>query len=385
MACVLLCVGALSAGCAPDSPKESPSIANEPQATASDPSNPEDAVLPTDTATPASDTSTPTSSPPSEEQGTAVQNPPVSAEQGTAVPNPPVSEEPSVLEEPAAAEEPSLLEEPAAAEEPAAGDAPVSASARDELQAEVFVFPALGDEAGVARWTVEIVEWRPHDPDAFTQGLEVADNTMYESTGHWGQSSLRTVHPTTGEVIALVALSDDHFGEGLTVVGEEIIQLTWQSGTAIVYDRRTLQTVRQHGYEGEGWGLCAMDDVLIMSDGSDRLARRDPQTFELLGTVTVTASGYEGRLDHLNELECVEGMVIANVWQTEQLLVIDPESGRVVAAIDARPLVDDVRQNSSASDIDVLNGVALDESSGTLWMTGKLWPRLYRVRIVEVP
>ena len=373
--------------------------------------------MPTDMATSASDTSAPTSSPPSEEQGTAVPNPPVSEEQGTAVPNPPVSEEqgtavpnppvseeqgtavpnppvseePSVLEEPAAAEEPSVLEEPAAAEEsaaaeePAAGDAPVSAPARDELQAEVFVFPALGDEAGVARWTVEIVEWRPHDPDAFTQGLEIAGNTMYESTGLWGQSSLRTVHPTTGEVIALVALSDDHFGEGLTVVGEEIIQLTWQSGTAIVYDRGTLQTVRQHGYGGEGWGLCAMDDVLIMSDGSDRLARRDPQTFDLLGTVTVTASDYDGRLDYLNELECVEGMVIANVWQTEQLLVIDPESGRVVAAIDARPLVDDVRQNSSASDIDVLNGVALDESSGTLWMTGKLWPRLYRVRIVEVP
>ena len=329
-------------------------------------------MLPTDTATPASDTSTPTSSPPSEEQGTAVQKAPV-------------SEEPPLLEEPAAAAESAAAVESAAAAEPAAGDAPESAPARDELQAEVFVFPPLDDGASVARWTVEIVEWRPHDPDAFTQGLEVADNTMYESTGLWGQSSLRTVHPTTGGAIALVALSDDHFGEGLTVVGEEIIQLTWQSGTAIVYDRRTLQTVRQHGYEGEGWGLCAMDDVLIMSDGSDRLARRDPQTFELLGTVTVTASGYEGRLDHLNELECVEGMVIANVWQTEQLLVIDPESGRVVAAIDARPLVDDVRQNSSASDIDVLNGVALDESSGTLWMTGKLWPRLYRVRIVEVP
>ena len=366
VACVLLFVGALGAGCAPESREESPSVANEPQATASDSSNPEAAELPTDTATPASDTSAPTSSPPSEEQGAAVQNPPV-------------SEEPPLLEEPAAAAE------PAAAEEPAAGDAPESAPARDELQAEVFVFPPLDDGASVARWTVEIVEWRPHDPDAFTQGLEVADNTMYESTGLWGQSSLRTVHPTTGGAIALVALSDDHFGEGLTVVGEEISQLTWQSGTAIVYDRRTLQTVRQHGYEGEGWGLCAMDDVLIMSDGSDRLARRDPQTFELLGTVTVTASGYEGRLDHLNELECVEGMVIANVWQTEQLLVIDPESGRVVAAIDARPLVDDVRQNSSASDIDVLNGVALDESSGTLWMTGKLWPRLYRVRIVEVP
>ena len=255
---------------------------------------------------------------------------------------------------------------------------------RAEPQSATSVFPPL-DDAGVARWTVEIVEWRPHDPDAFTQGLQIADGTMYESTGLWGQSSLRTVHPTTGGAIAQVALSDDYFGEGLTVVGDEIIQLTWQSGTAIVYDRFTLEEVGEHRYEGEGWGLCLSEDVLIMSNGSDRLARRDPQTFELLGTVTVTAPGYDGRLDYLNELECVEGMVIANVWQTERLLVIDPESGRVVAAIDARPLVDDVRQNSAASDIDVLNGVAFDESTGTLWMTGKLWPRLYRVRVVEVP
>ena len=275
--------------------------------------------------------------------------------------------------------------ESAAAEEPGEVDAPVSAPAQTEPHVEASVFPPLGDGDGVARWTVELIEWFPHDPDAFTQGLEVADGTMFESTGLRGRSSLRSVDPATGDVTERVDLPDEFFGEGITVTGDHIVQLTWQSETALVYDRFTLGEVGEHGYEGEGWGLCAMGDVLIMSDGSDRLARRDPQTFELLGTVTVTASGYDGRLDYLNELECVEGMVIANVWQTEQLLVIDPESGRVVAAIDARPLVDDVRQNSSASDIDVLNGVALDESSGTLWMTGKLWPRLYRVRIVEVP
>ena len=247
------------------------------------------------------------------------------------------------------------------------------------------MFPPRGDGNGVARWTVEIIEWFPHDPEAFTQGLEVAGGTMYESTGLRGRSSLRTVNSVTGEIAERVDLPAEFFGEGLTVVGDEIVQLTWQSGTALVYDRFTLELVGEHGYEGEGWGLCLSGDALIMSDGSDRLARRDPQTFELLGTVTVTASDYDGRLDYLNELECVEGMVISNVWQTERLLVIDPESGRVVAAIDARPLVDDVRQSSAASDIDVLNGVAFDESTGTLWMTGKLWPRLYRGRIVEVP
>ena len=279
-----------------------------------------------------------------------------------------------------------MAEAAGASEAPSVVEPVPSVTAQIEAQADVSVFPfsESGDGAGVAHWTVEIIDRVPHDPDAFTQGLEVADNTMYESTGLRGQSSLRTVHPTTGEAIAQVALSDDYFGEGLTVVGEEIIQLTWQSGTAIVYDRRTLRPVGERSFEGEGWGLCLSEDVLIMSNGSDRLARRDPQTFELLGTVTVTAPGYDGRLDYLNELECIEGLVIANVWQTDRLLVIDPGTGGVVAWIDASPLVDDVHQNSAASSIDVLNGVAVDESTGTLWMTGKLWPRLYRVRVVEV-
>jgi len=258
------------------------------------------------------------------------------------------------------------------------------APAQDETQSATSVFPPVGDGDGVARWTVEIIEWFPHDPEAFTQGLEVAGGTMYESTGLRGESSLREVDPTTGEVVALAGLADEYFGEGLTVVGDRVLQLTWQSGTAFVYDRSSLEVVGEHSYEGEGWGLCLSDDVLIMSDGSDRLARRDPLTFELLDTVTVAASGYDGRLDHLNELECVESLVVANVWQTDRLLVIDPVSGRVVAAIDAGPVVDDVSRSASG-DIDVLNGVAFDPDSATLWMTGKLWPRLYRVRIVEVP
>lgn len=246
------------------------------------------------------------------------------------------------------------------------------------------MFPTVGEQGGVARWTVEIIEWLPHDPEAFTQGLEITGGTMYESTGLRGQSSLRTVDTVTGEVVARVDLADDLFGEGLTVVGDTVVQLTWQSGTALVYDRSTLELVGEHAYQGEGWGLCLSGDVLIMSDGSDRLARRDPQTFDLLGAVTVTAPGYGGRLDYLNELECVEDLVIANVWQTDGLLVIEPESGRVVAAIDAGPLVGDASRNSS-HDMDVLNGVAFDPDTATLWMTGKLWPRLYRVRIVEVP
>ena len=254
--------------------------------------------------------------------------------------------------------------------------APVGA----DSTADVSVFPAVGTSAEAASWTVEIIDRFPHDPGAFTQGLEIVDGTIYESTGLWGQSSLRTADLSTGEVVALVDLADDLFGEGLTVAGDHVVQLTWRSGTAIVYDRRTLAEVGRHSYEGEGWGLCLMGDELIMSDGSDRLARRDPVTFELLETVVVTAEGYDGRLDYLNELECVDGLVIANVWQTERLLVIDPASGRVMAVIDAGTLVDTAR--ASGLEIGVLNGVAA-AGDGTLLMTGKLWPMLYRVRIVE--
>ncbi len=262
-------------------------------------------------------------------------------------------------------------------------DTAASATAQlDAAEVESLLFPPVEATGGVARWTVEIVETVPHDPDAFTQGLEVVDGTMYESTGLWGRSSLRAVDPATGAVTARVDLPDELFGEGLTVVGDEIVQLTWQSGTALVYHRDSLELLREHRYEGEGWGLCEMDGELIMTDGSNRLARRHPQTFELLGTVTVTAGGYDGRLDHLNELECIDGAVIANVWQTDRLLVIDPATGRVAAVIDAGPLVEDAAAASSAAEIDVLNGVAFDGDTATLWMTGKLWPRLYRVRIV---
>ena len=280
---------------------------------------------------------------------------------------------------------PSEVVEASEAPETAEADLAPSATTPTDGQAGMSVFPPVGDGEDVARWTVEVIEWFPHDPDAFTQGLEIADGIMYESTGLWGQSSLRVVNPDTGEVTARVDLPEEFFGEGLTVAGDEIFQLTWRSGTALVYDRGTLGLLREHRYQGEGWGLCEMDGELIMANGSDRLARRDLQTFEPLGTVTVTASGYGGRVDYLNELECVEGLVIANVWQTDRLLVIDPDTGRVRAAIDAGPLVVDVSLASEGSQIDVLNGVAVDENTATLWMTGKLWPRLYRVRIVEVP
>ena len=228
---------------------------------------------------------------------------------------------------------------------------------------------------------MEILERRPHDPAAFTQGLEMADGSLYESTGLYGLSSLRQVDPATGAVTAETAVDEDLFGEGLTVVDDRIVQLTWKAGRALVYDRATLELVGEFDYEGEGWGLCRSGGELIMSDGSDRLARRDPESFELIGTVTVASPGLA--VDRLNELECVNGQVIANVWQTPELLVIDLADGQVKAVINARPLVDDALAVApDPGSIDVLNGVAA-LGDGTFLMTGKLWPHMYRVKVIE--
>ncbi len=267
---------------------------------------------------------------------------------------------------------------------PAVADAvPVAAADGEELAATSANPSGLPDfdlGAGAARWTVEILERRPHDPDAFTQGLEMADGALYESTGLYGRSSLRRVDPATGAVTAEAAVADDLFAEGLTVVDDRIVQLTWKAGRALVYDRTTLGLVGEFAYEGEGWGLCRSGGELVMSDGSDRLARRDPESFELIGTVAVASAGVA--VDRLNELECLDGLVIANVWQTSELLVIDIADGRVAAVIDGQPLIDDVVTAADPGAIDVLNGVAaLDD--GTFLMTGKLWPLMYRVRVVE--
>ena len=392
--CAVVCLGILGTGCASDSGEGSSGTSEQP-ATGADPSLPADAEQAPTASAPPSDPLAPTTSTAPEQDVEPVEKPAPSdqlAEPAEPVEKPAPSDQLAEPAEPVEKSAPSdQLAEPAEAVEPEAataagdssGDAARPEAAQDQPRAGSSVFPPVVDGGDVARWTVEIIEAFPHDPDAFTQGLEIAGGTMYESTGLRGRSSLRTVDAFTGEVTASVHLPDELFGEGLTIVGDTIIQLTWTSETALLYDRLTLDALGAHAYEGEGWGLCLSGDVLIMSDGSNRLARRDPETFTLVGTATVTAPGYDGRLDYLNELECVDDLVIANVWQTDRLLVIDPVSGRVVASIDAGPLVDDVSRRAT-SDIDVLNGVAFDPDSATLWMTGKLWPRLYRVRIVEV-
>lgn len=227
----------------------------------------------------------------------------------------------------------------------------------------------------------EVVSRRPHDASAWTQGLQLdAQGRLYESTGLEGRSSLREVDPDDGRVLRSANLPADRFGEGLALVGDRLIQLTWQDGVATTWDAATFEPLATTTYEGEGWGLCFDGRRLVMSDGSDRLTFRDPDTFEVLGAIAVTLAG--APQDRLNELECVDGSVWANVWQSDRIVRIDPSSGAVTGTLDLPDiLVAEPAPGDPAPD--VLNGIAWDAASGTFLVTGKLWPELIEIRVSE--
>nr|WP_189221107.1 glutaminyl-peptide cyclotransferase [Saccharothrix coeruleofusca] len=219
----------------------------------------------------------------------------------------------------------------------------------------------------------EVLGTIPHDPEAFTQGLELADGALYEGTGLEGRSSLRRLDPTTGEVAQRVELPAPLFGEGITVVDDRIWQLTWRDGVAIERDRASLRELRRVRYDGEGWGLCLDGGRLVMSDGTDELTFRDPVTFAETGAVRVTRDGRP--LDRLNELECVDGQVWANVWQSEEVVRVDPASGRVLTTADLGPL-----RPPGVPPTDVLNGIAAVPGTDEFLVTGKNWPTIFRIR-----
>lgn len=218
-----------------------------------------------------------------------------------------------------------------------------------------------------------MVRTLPHDPTAFTQGLVFHEGRLLESTGLRGRSTLRVVVPETGAVERRVELSSDRFGEGLALVGPELIQLTWQERVALRYDL-DLNPLGTFEYQGEGWGLCYDGVRLVMSDGSSKLTFRDPKSFAVIGGVDVTSDGVPVR--NLNELECVGSLVYANIWQSDAIVRIDAATGRVVTHIDASGLL----SPSEAARADVLNGIAFDAKTGHFFLTGKLWPKLFEVR-----
>jgi glutaminyl-peptide cyclotransferase len=220
---------------------------------------------------------------------------------------------------------------------------------------------------------VRVLAVHPHDPDSFTQGLLWHDGSLYESTGLYGSSRLRRVEPESGGVLQERRLADEFFGEGLARVGDRLIQLTWQNRRGFVYDLRTFEPLSEVVYDTEGWGLCHDGSQLWMSDGSAYLTRRDMDTFADYGRLEVTQDGAPVAL--LNELECAEGWIYANILESDRIVRIDPSSGRVRATIDASGLLTPTERVAAG----VLNGIAYEPRTEVFYVTGKNWPRLFEV------
>jgi glutamine cyclotransferase len=253
--------------------------------------------------------------------------------------------------------------EPSPTGSPRAAAAPAPASGAPRLATPIF--------------TCRIVNTYPHDPRAFTQGLVLDNGILYESTGLLGRSSVRKVDLKTGAVLQIHRLPPQLFGEGITVFGDRLIQLTWHSGVGLVYDKRSFRLLEEFRYHGEGWGLTNDGKRLIMSDGTATLRFLHPDTYGEVGRLTVFDGN--GPVAGLNELEYVRGEVYANVWPSSRIVRIDAATGRILAWLD----LDTVSRRNAAFNQDaVLNGIAYDRRGDRLFVTGKLWPNLYEIKVV---
>ena len=245
-----------------------------------------------------------------------------------------------------------------------------------------LAFGACGSSTGAQRLAAPVHGFKliatfPHDSAAFTQGLVFADGEFYESTGLNGESSLRRVEIATGKVLQEIKLPDQYFAEGLALVGDELLQLTWQHQRGFVYDRKTFKQKRTFAYPTEGWGI-AYDAAggLVMSDGSDTLTFLDPKTQAVVKTIRVRDAGRP--VSQLNELEWIEGEIWANVWTTDRVARISPITGEVKAWVDLSTLWPRAERQPPA---DVLNGIAYDRATRRIFVTGKKWPRVYQIAV----
>lgn len=218
----------------------------------------------------------------------------------------------------------------------------------------------------------------PHDPNAFTQGLLFLNGFLYESTGLMGRSSLRKVDLATGHVLQEIKVPDRFFAEGLTDWRHQLIQLTWQAHTGFVYDLASFAKLREFSYPTEGWGLTHDNSHLIMSDGSNVLRYLDPTTFDTVRTLHVTAKN--GPVKNLNELEYIHGEIYANIWETDLIARISPDTGEVLDFIDLSGLLPDADRTPETN---VLNGIAYDAQNNRIFVTGKLWPKLFEIQILD--
>lgn len=221
-----------------------------------------------------------------------------------------------------------------------------------------------------------IVNVYPHDPEAFTQGLVFVDGYLFEGTGIQGRSSLRKVDLVTGNIIQIRKLPPRFFGEGIAVYRKKVIQLTWRANLGFVYDKDTFQLLGTFNYPTEGWGVTYDGNRLIMSDGTSTLHILHPDTYKEIGRIDV--HDRNGSVSRLNELEYIRGLIYANVWKTDRIAKISPETGEVVGWID---LSDLLRSEYRVQEVDVLNGIAYDEKHDRLFVTGKLWPKLFEIKL----
>lgn len=236
-----------------------------------------------------------------------------------------------------------------------------------------------GDQAPPV-YAYEVVNVYPHDPAAFCQGLAFADGYLYEGTGRYGASSLRQVDLESGRVLKHVRLGPRLFGEGIAVSGDDLIQLTWRNRVGFVYDKQSFARRSVFRYSGEGWGITRMRERLVMSDGSATLRFLDPKTFRVVDRITVRNQNVP--VDKLNELEYVQGEIYANVWGSDRIARISPKTGQVLGWIDLGGLL----PRHQRANIDaVLNGIAFDPEAKRLFVTGKLWPKLFEIRVVRKP
>lgn len=227
-------------------------------------------------------------------------------------------------------------------------------------------------------YTYRVISTYPHQTDAYTQGLLVHNDQLYESNGERGSSDLRVIDITSGSIKTQINIEDRYFGEGLALWRDKLFQLTWTANTCIIYDVASLEEVGQFSYPTEGWGITTMGDELVMSDGTDHLYFRDPETFELVRQGQVRDD--QRPIFKLNELEYIDGSIYANIYPTDEIVIINPQTFAVEGRINMDGILD--RSNHSGR-LDVLNGIAYDRVSGKLYVTGKLWPKLFEIELVK--
>lgn len=228
-------------------------------------------------------------------------------------------------------------------------------------------------------YTYKVIHTFPHDPNAFTQGLVWENGFLYEGTGQPGHSSLRKVELETGKVLQEIKLPDKYFGEGITIFKNKIIQLTYLSNVGFVYNKDTFELLRQFSYPTEGWGITHNGKDLIMSDGTPTLYFWNPETFEKISSIDVYEN--DNLLWELNELEYIDGQIYANIWTTDRIAIINPQTGKVTATIDMTGLLN---KQDLSHEVDVLNGIAYDPVNRRLFVTGKFWPKLYEIKLIPV-